>query len=160
MHGYKTNRRHLKIANGFVVPYLFALPLSNYRPSYFFHSRKVHTFTLSSTVRYIMTSQPLTLHRLCAHSVVTGLKQMSWQQMHWNSSSTFDMNFCEHSKQTVNDTDHRRSVPTSTERVWTRKSRTVLRRSHKTDKPEDRNPDDFSMTVCKLDNRNPDDVMP
>lgn len=36
----------------------------------------------------------LTLHILWLHGVETGLKTISWQQMHINSSSTFDRNIC------------------------------------------------------------------
>lgn len=36
----------------------------------------------------------LTLHTLCWHTVVTGRNTSSWQQMHWNVSSTLLRNFC------------------------------------------------------------------
>lgn len=38
-------------------------------------------------------AKPLTLHTLCWHTVVMGRKTSSWQQMHWNVSSTLLRNF-------------------------------------------------------------------
>lgn len=37
--------------------------------------------------------RPLTLHTLCWHTVVIGRNTSSWQQMHWNVSSTLLRNF-------------------------------------------------------------------
>lgn len=97
----------------------------------------------------------LTLHTLCWHTVVTGRNTSSWQQMHWNVSSTLLRNFCNgngrrvrpaapRSRQGPGQDGRRRSRADRPGRPWLREARAGSHRG----RGGGRQPEDSGSLAC------------